>query len=367
MSFALLTACSSKTEEIAQETTAESNQIGLTEQQLANAGIQVQKPEWRELGKTLDVVGTIDLPPDHRLSISVPIGGQISHIDLLPGSLVKKGDVLVKLQHISYIELQEAYLIQKAQLEVTQAEFKRISDLYASEAVSEKQFLQIKSDAESQNARYQSVKKRLELLGFKTEKLTAESIQSELIIYAPVNGYVSSVWVTQGDFVQPDKPIVELINPDDIHLNMQLLESDLGLLREGLEFVATSPAYPEKEYAGHILLIGKQLDAQRMVEVHAHFESFHPELIPGLFMNVSIHGGLHRAVSLPDDAIVQFGAVHYVFEQLSKTEFKAHEVNPGLSDAGYTEILSPLSMEKSFVTQGAYTLLMHWKNAPEEE
>ncbi len=367
ISLVSFSACSSKNEPAIQEETVDTPHIVLSEQQLQHAGIQTQQPEIRELGKTLNVVGTIDLPPDHRLSVSVAMGGQISYIDLLPGSLVKKGQALVRLTHISYIEMQENYLIQKAQLEVAEAEFKRISDLYEAQAVSEKQYLQVKSEVESQKARYQSIKKRLELMGFKPESLTAETIQSELVLHAPVSGYVSSVWVTQGDFVQPDKPIVELINPDDIHLNMQILESDLGLMREGLEFTASSPAYPGKEYTGHILLIGKQLDAQRMVEVHAHFDTFHAELIPGLFMNVSIHGGLHQGLSLPNDAVVQFGAVYYVFEQVSETEFKAHEVQPGIQDAGFIEISGTIDPEKSYVTQGAYTLLMHWKNAPEEE
>jgi cobalt-zinc-cadmium efflux system membrane fusion protein len=72
------------------------------------------------------------------------------------------------------------------------------------------------------------------------------------------------------------------------------------------------------------------------------------------------------AMVLPDDAIVRFENKEYVFIVKDKNTFEMREVKIGDSENGFTAVsnLTNLS-EQSFVTKGAYTLLMKIKNKEE--
>jgi membrane fusion protein, heavy metal efflux system len=357
--------CSSQQVE-APITIEESSVIRLSDMQLKNAEIEIENPQLRELSEIIKAMGSIDLPPTHRLALSVPIGGIVTEIDLLPGMKIKKGQELVTLRDMKYLELKESYLLTNLEWNKIKSEFTRYKILKEQEAVSEKQFKEMESTYLQLEIKRASLKSQLNTLGIAPEKLNAENLNPNLTIYSPVDGYVSNIHISKGEYVNPDRPMLELIDPSDIHLTMNILESDLGKLAEELPFNAVSNTFPDKIYPGHILLIGKDLDENRMVEVHAHFEKEHPELLAGMSMNVTIHSKKLSVLTVSESAVIQFGAVHYLFIQKGTNEFEGIEVEPGISENGFVEIKTKLDPKSKVVSKGSYTLLMKWKNAAEE-
>jgi len=83
-------------------------------------------------------------------------------------------------------------------------------------------------------------------------------------------------------------------------------------------------------------------------------------------MNVVIHSKKLSVLTVSESAVIQFGAVHYLFIQKSTNEFEGIEVEPGISENGFVEIKTKLDPKSKVVTKGSYTLLMKWKNAAEE-
>jgi len=344
----------------------ESSIITLSDVQLKNAEITTENPQIRELSDIINTLGSIDLPPTHRLALSVPIGGIVTEIDLLPGMKIKKGQILLTLRDMKYLELKESYLLLNLEWNKIKSEFTRYKILKEQDAVSEKQFKEMESTYLQLEIKRAVIKSQLTTLGIASEKLNAENLNPNLTIYSPVDGYVSNIHISKGEYVNPDRPMLELIDPSDIHLTMNILESDLGKLAEELPFEAISNTYPKNTYTGHILLIGKDLDEQRMVEVHAHFDKEYPELLAGMSMNVVIHSKKLSVLTVSESAVIQFGAVHYLFIQKSTNEFEGIEVEPGISENGLVEIKTKLDPKSKVVTKGSYTLLMKWKNAAEE-
>lgn len=358
--------CSNQKTEETQEL-PESYLVSLTPEQAKNTGIETELAEVRALGETLEVMGTIDLPPAHKLSMSVPIGGIVSEMDLLPGMKIKKGEVLLTLSDIKYLELKQNYLITQLQYNQLKTEFERAKSLKEQQATSEKQFKEIESNFNQSEIKMLSLESQLAMLGIKAKKLSPKDINPNITVFAPVDGYISKVFISKGEYVNPDRPMLELIDPSDIHIAMDILESDLGKLEENLLLDAKAQAFPDKNYTGHILLIGKVLDEQRMVEIHAHFDKEHPELLAGMYMNVTIHTKTKQALTVSDKAILQFGATNYIFIEKGINEYEALEIKTGISDNGFTEIKTKIPQNAKVVKNGAYTLLMKWKNAAEEE
>lgn len=79
-----LSACNSNKEaETKMEATANSNIVQLTDAQLKNAGVVIGKMEQKNISSVLKVNGSIDVPPQNMVSISIPLGGYLKSTQLL--------------------------------------------------------------------------------------------------------------------------------------------------------------------------------------------------------------------------------------------------------------------------------------------
>lgn len=135
----------------------------------------------------------------------------------------------------------------------------------------------------------------------------------------------------------------------------------LNFLRQGLE----EESYSVDTATNEVILISKDLSADRTAEVHCHFRKYEPDLLPGTFMNAELALESRNAIILPDDAIVSFEGKEYIFIP-GKDGFIMTAVQTGNSENGVTEILSPELRGTRCVTKDAYSLLMFLKNRAEE-
>jgi cobalt-zinc-cadmium efflux system membrane fusion protein len=125
---------------------------------------------------------------------------------------------------------------------------------------------------------------------------------------------------------------------------------------------------PDKRYEAEIILISKNLDADRMATVHCHFEKLEPSLLPGMFMNAEVEVKNGKALALNEDAIVRWQNNHYVFVNAGNNNFRMTRVALGNQSQGKQQIDAPgIDGATKLVTKNAYTLLMKLKNSGEEE
>jgi len=367
VSSALLIACGSDTKTENTETAiAVETVVQLSDAQLKNMTLQTGKLEKKSISSILKVNGIIDVPPQNMVSISVPLGGFLKSTKLLPGMHIAKGEIIAIMEDQQYIQLQQDYLTTAANLKYAEADFNRQKELNQSKATSDKAFQQAEADYLNQKITLKSLNEKLRLIGINPEKLNENSISRSVSIPSPIDGYVSAVNVNIGKYVNPTDVLFELVNPEDIHLGLTVFEKDLDKLFIGQKVMAYTNHNADKKYPCEIILIGKDLSDERSVEVHCHFEQYDKSLIPGMFMNAELEVKSNDALVLPDDAIVRFENKEYVFMVKDKNTFEMIEVKVGDSENGFTAVSTSANLSgQSFVTKGAYTLLMKIKNKEE--
>jgi cobalt-zinc-cadmium efflux system membrane fusion protein len=116
-------------------------------------------------------------------------------------------------------------------------------------------------------------------------------------------------------------------------------------------------------------LIGKDITKDRAVTVHCHFDKYEPYLIPGMYMNAELETRIKSGYVIPENGIVRFEGKHYIYEVTDDKNYEMIEILTQGSADGNTLITlqdnsSPVG--RTFVTNGAYTLLMKMKNMEEE-
>jgi cobalt-zinc-cadmium efflux system membrane fusion protein len=365
----LLTACGTKspTEEVKAETDNKQNIVNLTDAQYKSAGIVLGKLESKSIASILRASGTVDVPPQNMLSVSMPLGGYLKSTKLIPGMRVRRGETIAIMEDQQYIQLQQEYLSTKSKLIFSKAELERQKELNQSKASSDKIYQQAQMDNSMLNISLNSLAQKLRMININPNNITETTISRTVPILSPINGIVSKVNVNIGRFVNPSDILFEIIDPSDIHLNLKIFEKDLDKLAKGQKLVAFTNNQPDKKYPCEISLIGGDLSEERTAEVHCHFENFDKSLVPGMYMNAEIEIKSHETLAIPEDAIVSFEGLDYVFIKKVGMEFEMKAVETGVKENKYVEVINSASFaEKQIVTKGAYTLLMSLKNKSEE-
>lgn len=365
----LITACGTKspTEEVKADANANLNLVSLTGAQFKSAGIELGKLENRSIASVLRASGTIDVPPQNMVSVSMPLGGYLKSTRLLPGMQVRKGETIAIMEDQEYIQLQQEYLTTKSKLIFSKAELERQRELNQSKASSDKIFQQAQMDYSTLSIGLNSLAQKLRLININPSNITENTISRTVPLYSPISGVVSKVNVNIGRFVNPSDILFEIIDPSDIHLNLKIFEKDLAKLSKGQKLMAYTNNQPDKKYSCEISLITGDLSEERTAEVHCHFESFDKSLVPGMYMNAEIEIKSHETLAIPEEAIVSFEGLDYVFVKKGGMEFEMKAIETGVKENKYAEVInSAVFADKEIVTKGAYTLLMSLKNKSEE-
>lgn len=364
----LLSSCGNKkTESEKEPVTADGNIITLTAAQIKNAGIVTGSLDQRPIAAVLKLNGKIDVPPQNMVSVSVPLGGYLKTTKLLPGMHVSKGEVIAVMEDQQYIQLQQDYLMTKSKLIYSQLEYDRQKELNQSKASSDKVFQLAAAELSGLQITQRALSEKLQLIGINPASVTQNNISRSINIYSPINGFVTKVNVNIGKYVSPTEVLFEMVNPEDIHLNLLVFEKDVDKLFIGQTVTAFTNNDPAKKYSCKILLIGKEIGAERNTEVHCHFEQYDKTLIPGTYLNAEIAVRSRNSFVLPEDAVVRFENKQYAFVKKTDTQFEMLQVETGNTENGFTEILQADQVAKeTFVTKGAYSLLMGLKNKSED-
>ncbi len=367
----ILAACSSnKKEEVKEEEKQNENTVELTDAQQKNSDIQTGKIKQQTISSLLKINGKIVVPPQNMVSISVPMGGYLKSTKLLAGMHISKGEVIATMEDQQYIQLQQDYLMAKAHYTSIEAEYNRQKELNQSKASSDKVYQQAQTEYLSQKITIKSLEEKLRLIGINPETLNENNISRSLNINSPIDGYVSEVKQNIGKYVTPTDVLCELVNPEDIHLQLTIFEKDLFKVAVGQKLIAYNNTEPNKKYECEILLIGKDVSPERTVQVQCHFEQYDKNLIPGMYMNAEVEIATNNAFIISNEGLVRYEGKQYVFIQTEKNKYTIQEVTTENNENGYTQIILADTTDvrsKTFVTKGAYTLLMKMKNQEDKE
>ncbi len=341
--------------------------VTLTEEQYKNARLETGDISRRSVAAVLKVNGKIDVPPQNMVSVSFPLGGYLKSTKLLPGAHVSKGEVIAVMEDQQYIQLQQDYLTAKARQSYLENEYRRQQELNKSKASSDKVYQQAEADYNSNRILISALEQKLRLIGINTGQLGETNISRTVNIYAPVSGFVSSVNVNVGKYVTPADVLFEIVDPTDIHLLLTVFEKDISKLFIGQKLVAYTNNEPGKKHIAKVVLIGKDVAADRTIPVHCHFDSYDKLLVPGMYMNAEIRVDEVDALVVPEDAVVRYGDKEYVFIVKGDKTYEMAEVTTSSADEGYVAIswANDEGANKQVVTTNAYTLLMMLKNKSE--
>ena len=345
------------------EATSNNNLIVISKAQFQSENMNLASLENISFPTLIKTTGVIDVPPISKAVISAKMGGYIKNSPLLIGDKVKKGQVLVTVENLEFIEIQQEYLEISEQLTYLKSEYERQKELYDEKISSKKSFLKAESEFKKIKAMHNGLHKKLKTLNINPASVENGNLTSFSTIYAPISGSVTHVNVSTGTYVSPADKIMEIVNTDHIHLELKVFEKDILKIKEGQKVIFRIPESSNKSYEGDIHLIGKSIDSDRVINVHAHIDhNIKHNFIVGMFVESDIIIDDKTSKALPENAFVDVNNKNYVLVLKTKDNdnytFIKEEVIVGNTYNGFTEIKdnSIFKIDSQFLL-GGYQLI----------
>ena len=345
-----------------------SNMVQLTKEQASLAQLVIAPIQQGKMKGMTHLNGVIDVPPTGIASVSIPMGGYIQDINLIPGTFVKKGQVLATVKDPAYVQLQENYLATKAKLSYLQQDLDRQKTLLTQEAVSKKSFQQIQSDYNTNAIQLKALSEQLKLINIQPENLTTEKMSSLVQLVAPIAGYISKVNINRGKYVTPSDILLEIINPNDIHAAITIYEKDIANFKVGMKGTITLTQDPNKKYAVTVLAVAHNINEDKTALLHCHFDKIPANVLPGMFLTADMVVETKDAVLIPIESVQRFQGKDYIFIQTSENVFEAKEIQVIQSNTAYVTVSNADAnawIGKQIVVKNAYSLLGKMMNISE--
>ena len=351
----LLIACNSNNTEtaITESVESESTPPVTLEVLMENEKIKIGTIQKKNVARTIQCTGQIEIPPTEVSSIHSKINGQITFLKYLPGDFIKKGTLLTSVENSQLVEKQRIFLETKANLSFARKDFERKKILKEGQATPEKTFDESQNRYELLQATYSGLKKELELLGISIEALETESkFQSSVNVYAPQSGYLHEVLINKGQMISPETRLMEIANINHLHLELKVLSKDVGAIYKGQEVNFNIPNRTET-FKAKVIKINPMLQKeQSSLQVHCIIE--HPDkhiFVAGLFANATIQTKESAVEGLPLSAVVKEGEDFFAYKIIDKNVVKTPLNN---AVAANEFVLFDGAKEGQWVIGGAY-------------
>lgn len=295
------------------------------------APVEIGRAERRMLARTVEAVGTTRA----RQSVEIvpEADGRVVALDIVPGTRVAQGAVLVRLDDaIQRADLAEA----RARVTEQNQALARARQLRETNAVSQATLEDITARLAEAEAALHRARQRL----------------ADRTITAPFAGIVGLTEIDEGARVRGGELIARLDDLSEVIVEFALPETLFAEAREGLKVEAGSAAFPGKSFEGMIAAVDSRIDpVSRAFRARAVIPNPEGLLPAGMFMSLTLTLSEERALVVPEEAIVFQAADTYVFVVKDGTARRV-PVRTGARRAGFVAIAEGLEEGAGVVVRG---------------
>ncbi|MBN2713743.1 MAG: efflux RND transporter periplasmic adaptor subunit [Planctomycetes bacterium] len=290
----------------------------------------------RHFANRIEAIGTARA--NEAITITSTVADRVDKILFKDGAQVKAGDMLVQLECE-----QERALLDEARINLAEQkrEFERIKALREKKVVAEQAFDTQRSVVEAAEAQFAA----------------AQAVLHDRMISAPFPGIIGIRQVSPGALINPGDEISTLDDLSIIKLDFTVPETYLSELKNGQAIEAHSIAWPDKTFTGKVTSVDSRVNpTTRAVAVQAQIENPDLSLRAGMLLTVELISKPRDSISVPEKALVAYAEKEFVYILNADNTVSRRQVQLGMRETGWTEILDGLSAGETIVTEGVINL-----------
>ena len=303
----------------------------------------VKQGDWQPM---LTAVGSIS--PVQGAMISAELAGTVTEINFQSGSLVKKGDVLLKLDASAEIAQMRSAT---ADMELAKNDLDRARGLADRKVISAAEF-------DAAQSKYTQKKGAVENM---------QSAIDKKQIHAPFDGTAGIRAVNPGQMVKVGDPLVSLQALGQVFVDFSLPQQQLADVKPDLPVKVTTDAIPDREFEGKLTAVNSSIDpATRNVSLQATLDNQDNALRPGMFGRVTVLlPQKHPTLFIPATSVsyAPFGNSVFVIEKKNDEKTKQESlilrqqfIRTGETRGDFVAVTNGLKADEQIVSTGVFKL-----------
>lgn len=301
--------------------------------------------------RVIKTSGEILPAPGDETIITAMHSGSISLKNtLIEGKKVKKGEVIsIISSNLIHENLTNTYLEAKNKYEKAKIDYNRSQKLIDEKLISEKEYLEAKLNYKSTKNNFNNI-----------AKFYSDGNQ---IVKASTSGYIRSVFVSEGQYIQEGQPIATIVQNKKVILKADIPQQ-YNHLASGFYSANFSPVYSDKLFSTK-KLNGKRISYSLALPENSLFTSINfefdanNEIIPGSYCEVYLKSvTTHNTLIVPVSALMEDQGNYFVFAMIDGEHYKKTYITIGNSDGEYVELLSGINEGNYVVSKGTYQVFL---------
>lgn len=383
--------------------------VELSERAIEAIGLQLIEVKKKRLPLEIVTMGAIEAMPTKSYVQHALLAGRIYDVNVEPGELVKRGQILTVLDSPEINRLaaetlnakntieseiktkKSDYAAQrkqlKARVDLARATFDRQTTLFNEKIGSRKELEIATAELKVAESQLENVKQQeaveLEALQVKL-KVTVQSLINRMkqtgvsdeavremlrtentILRVPVrssrDGIVTEIHANPGETINDQDPLFEVLEIDVVWATADIYENDMDRVRAGQPVFVRANALPRQVFSGLISYVGSQVDPEkRILPVRVKINNPEGKLKPDMFVELRIQTQEPaQAIILPKEAVVEKTGHFGVFVEVKPGVYQLNMVEQGRSLGDEVEILRGLTPGQKVVSRGAFQLDAH--------
>lgn len=275
--------------------------------------------------------------PDEEVTVSSEVPGKVLKILFREGTRVRKGTSLVQLDDTELQAQRQRLVVQQ---NLNQKISERLQALYEKEGVSLQEYEVAKAEVEK-------VKAEIALVDAQLDKR---------VIRAPFSGVLGLRMVSEGSYLSPGTPIVNLVSINPIEIAFSVPEKYSRAVGPGTEVTFRLDGRND-DFTAKVIATEPVIDAQtRTFLLKASAPNPQGQILPGAFANVTVNLKEYAAsIMIPTEAVIPELGGKKVFVARNGTA-QSVEVETGIRQEATIQVLSGLTEGDTLITSGILQL-----------
>jgi cobalt-zinc-cadmium efflux system membrane fusion protein len=313
------------------------------------------------VAETVRVAGRIDFDEQRLARIGATVTGRVTDIDALLGQVVKKGEVLARLNSSELSTQQLAYLKARAELELNRRNAERARALFDADVIGAAELQRRQSEFQISVAETRAAADQLALLGVSAAaiaRLGSEgAVNSVVPVVSTLSGVVVERKLAQGQVVQPADALFVVADLSRLWAVAQVPEQQVSQVRTGQTVNIEVPALGNEKLVGKLIFVGQTINPEtRTVLVRTELDNRDGRLKPAMLATMLIEARPVEHMVVPASAVVRENDQDHVFVAEEEGVFRLVSVRLGAELSGQRVVLSGLKGQERLVVDGAFHL-----------
>ena len=358
VSTLLLSACS-KSENVSEQKKLDHLEIIITPEIQKQTKNEVVK--YQDVGETLMIPGRLETQNRKLVKIGSPITGRVSDLYVSLGDVVKKGQVLAKVNSIELTQTQLTLIKSTQLIGLKTKAVERAKLLFEADVISKAEMLRIENELDAVKADYRASRDQLMVLGMNEKTLEKLESSGQINSYGDVisrsDGIIISRAINLGQIVNPQDNLFHVADLSKLWAVANIPEQQASFIQKDEIVTIEIPALENKKIEAKIIFEGSIVDPEtRTVLVRTEIDNQSLSLKPDMLTSMYIQAKKVSRLAVPTAAIVRENDRNYVFIQNSPKTYRLREVQLGHKDGNLITILSGLAEGETIISDGAFHL-----------